>query len=415
MKIIDVRGALIGRNPVIRVLTDEGVDGFGQAEWSVPQVISVVPMFRDLLIGLDPTDIEHCMLAIRRSGGFKPWGAVVSAIDLALHDLVGRYYGVPVHKLLGGKVRDRVRVYNGGVRPGPEGVGREHYPSRGTTPEDYASRMRHMKAAAEGFTIIKEGVGFHDYSVQTTRGLAFNDGRVGDTHPNRGPLTPRGLRHIVDCVRAMKSELGDEIGLALDMGPGWTVSDAIRVMREIEPLGIMWGEDLLSGNFVPWVHVAEYKELTRSTSTPTHTGEQIYLRHNFRELIGQQAVRVIGPEMLDVGGMAELKWVAELADLYGIGVAPHGVHDGLLGLAALVQVCATLPDNFIAFEYPVAEDPWWYDIVTGLPSRIVVDGFIQVPDAPGLGVRFDVEATRRYLRPEDRDFFDWPGSASAPR
>jgi len=372
-------------------------------------------MFRDLLIGLDPTDIERCMLAIRRSGGFKPWGAIVSAIDVALHDLVGRYFGVPAYKLLGGKVRDRVRVYNGGVRPGPGGVGREHYATRGTSPEDYAERMRHIKAADEGFTIVKEGVAFHDYSIQTTSGLALNDGRTGDNHPNRGPLTPRGLRHIVDCIRAMKTELGDDIGLALDMGPGWTVSDAIRVMREIEPLGIMWGEDLLSGNFVPWVHVAEYRELTRATATPTHTGEQIYLRHNFRELIAQQAVRVIGPEMLDIGGMAELKWVAEFADLYGIQVAPHGVHDGVFGLAALVQVCATLPDNFIAFEYPVAEHPWWYDIVTGLPERIVVDGFIEVPDAPGLGIEFDREAASHHLRAEDADFFAWPAGVTASR
>lgn len=413
MKIIDVRGALIGNSPVVRVLTDEGVDGFGQAEWSIPGVIATLPMFRHLLIGLDPTDIERCLLAIRRTGGFKPWGAIVSAIDLALHDLVGRYYGVPAYKLLGGKVRDRVRVYNGGVRPGPDGVGREQYSSRGTRPEDYAERMQFIKQAREGFSIVKEGVGYHDYSIQTTTGLAFNGGRVGDNHPNRGPLTPVGLRYIVDCVRAMKTELGDDIGLALDMGPGWMISDAIRVMREVEPLGIMWGEDLLSGNFVPWVHVEEYRELTRATSTPTHTGEQIYLRHNFRELISRQAVRVIGPEMLDIGGMAELKWVAEFADLYGIQVAPHGVHDGIFGLAALVQVCATLPDNFIAFEYPVAEQPWWYDIVTGLPKQIVVGGFIEVPDAPGLGVEFVREEAVRYLRPEDAGFFDWSSSLNS--
>jgi L-alanine-DL-glutamate epimerase-like enolase superfamily enzyme len=149
-----------------------------------------------------------------------------------------------------------------------------------------------------------------------------------------------------------------------------------------------------------------YRELTRSTSTPIHTGEQIYLRQNFRELIEQHAVRVIGPDPADVGGLAELKWVAEYADLHGILMAPHGIFDGLIGLAALVQVCATLPQNFVAFEYPVARPDWWYEIVEGLPSPIVKGGLIEVWDGPGLGIEFNVEAARRYLREEDKGFFD---------
>jgi L-alanine-DL-glutamate epimerase-like enolase superfamily enzyme len=101
-----------------------------------------------------------------------------------------------------------------------------------------------------------------------------------------------------------------------------------------------------------------------------------------------------------------LKWVAEYADMHGILMAPHGTGDGLLGLAALVQVCATLPQNFIAFEYPIGKPEWWYDIVEGLPDPIVKDGFIDVWDRPGMGVEFIVEAARAYLPEEDRDFFD---------
>ncbi len=108
----------------------------------------------------------------------------------------------------------------------------------------------------------------------------------------------------------------------------------------------------------------------------------------------------------DVGGVAELKWVAEHAHLHGISIAPHGVGDGLLGLAALVQVCATLPANYIAFEYPVGNPSWWYEIVEGLDAPIVRDGHIDVWDRPGMGVEFNVEAARRYLSEKDRDFFD---------
>ncbi|MEZ4618338.1 MAG: enolase C-terminal domain-like protein [Caldilineaceae bacterium] len=149
-----------------------------------------------------------------------------------------------------------------------------------------------------------------------------------------------------------------------------------------------------------------YREVTSQTSTPIHTGEQIYLRHNYRELIETKAVNVVGPDPLDVGGIAELKWIAEYADLHGILMAPHGTADGLLGLAALVQVSATLPSNYVAFEYPVAKPEWWYDIIDGLPDPIVVDSFIEVWDKPGLGITINPAKAKKYLEAGDGDFFD---------
>ena len=134
---------------------------------------------------------------------------------------------------------------------------------------------------------------------------------------------------------------------------------------------LLWLEDMLTGDYIP---VRQCRRLSRaaraSTSTPIHTGEQIYLRQNFKDLIERNAVHVVGPDPCDVGGIAELKWIAEFADLHGVMMAPHGTGDGLLGLAALVQVCATLPNNFIAFEYPSGNPAWWYDIVDGLPDPI---------------------------------------------
>ena len=120
----------------------------------------------------------------------------------------------------------------------------------------------------------------------------------------------------------------------------------------------------------------------------------------------KQAVDVVGPDPADVGGIAELKWVAEYADLHGILIAPHGVLDGLFGIAAHVHLAATLPQNYIALEYPGLNPDWWYDIFTGLPDPIVRDGFIDVWDTPGLGVDFIVEEARRHLSPEDEGFLD---------
>jgi len=204
----------------------------------------------------------------------------------------------------------------------------------------------------------------------------------------------------------MKDVLGDEVGLALDCGPGFTVPDAIRLARALEPLNIMWLEDMLTGDYTPYVLPDLYRDVTQSTSTPIHTGEQIYLRQNCKDLFEKQAIRVVGPDPLDVGGIAETKWIAEYADLHGILMAPHGIGDGLIGLAALVHLSATLPRNYIAFEYPIGRPEWWYDIIDGLPDPIVTDGFIDVWDTPGLGVEFNVEAAKKYLPDEDKDFFD---------
>jgi hypothetical protein len=206
----------------------------------------------------------------------------------------------------------------------------------------------------------------------------------------------------------MKEVLGDGVGLALDCGPGFTVPDAIRFARAVEPLNLLWLEDMITGDYVPYVNADVYREVTQGTSTPIHTGEQIYLRQNFKELIERKAVRVVGPDPCDCGGIAELKWIAEYADLHGILMAPHGTGNGILGLAALVQVCATLPQNFIAFEYPSADPAWWRDIVDGLPDPIVRDGMIEVWDRPGMGVELNAERARPYLSEEDAGFSSEP-------
>lgn len=395
MRITGLRCAVLGRNPTVRIITDEGIDGFGQAESYKPWLKPYVLFYEPYVVGQDPTDVERVMQRIRRLGAAKPWGAAVSALEMALWDLAGRAAGLPIHKLLGGKVRDRVRVYNGGVRA----------PMTGHEPEDYARAAAFMKAAPEKFTIVKEGVGFHGAMAASMPGFFYGDLRTGPPHPDAGPLTERGLAHAVACVEAMKDVLGDGIGLALDCGPGWLVADAIRFARRVEHLNVMWLEDLLTGDYTPYTDASTYRDVTTSTTTPIHTGEQLYLRQSFKELIERQAVRVIGPDPADVGGLAELKWIAEYANLHGIAIAPHGVWDGLLGLAAHVQVGAVLPENFIAFEYPVAP-PWWYEIVEGLPDPIVRDGHIDVLEAPGLGVRIVAEAAREHLRPEDHGFFD---------
>jgi L-alanine-DL-glutamate epimerase-like enolase superfamily enzyme len=397
IKITDLRCAIIGRNPVVRIVTDQGVSGYGQAESTKPYLKPMVLFYKDYLLGEDPTDVQRVMLKIRRLGAFKPWGAAVSAIEIALWDIAGQVAGVPVYKLLGGKIRDRVRAYNGGVR----------FPMTGQTPQDYAENVAKMKDAKEGFTLIKQAVGFHNPAMMRamTNGW-YDEPRTGASHSDRGLMTERGLKQVIACVEAMKKVLGDEIGLALDCGPGWTVKDAITFARALEPLHITWLEDLITGDYMPYPNAELFREVKRSTSLPIHTGEEIYLRENFKDLIEKQAVDVVGPDPEDVGGLAEMKWIAEYADLHGILIAPHGIFDGLIGLAAHVHLAAALPQNYIGFEYPVGQPEWWYQIVDGLPDPIMKRGFIDVWDRPGLGVTFHIQAAKARLADEDRHFFD---------
>lgn len=413
--ITDLKCAIIGGNPVVRITTSEGINGYGQAETAKNYLKPYVLFYKDYIVGMDPTDVERVMLKIRRLGSFKPWGAAVSAIEMALWDIAGKAAGVPVYKLLGGKIRDHVRVY-----------GRSRL-----TSEEPGDMAKAIKESKEGFTIIKTGTAFHskipsempDFFLgnpQVSSSPAKTDGDAAASialqskpapHPNRGPLTEKGLTALIKLVEGWKKGLGDEIGLALDCGPGFMLSDAIRLARALEPFNLLWLEDLLTGDYYPYVLADTYRELTLSTTTPIHTGEQIYLRQNFKDLIEKRAVSVIGPDPADIGGIAEMKWVAEYADLHGIQIAPHGIGDGLIGLAAHVQAGAAMPENYIAFEYPNVilfnqNTPWWTDIIDGLPDPIIKNGLIEVWDRPGLGVDFIVKEARKHLSEEDKNFFD---------
>lgn len=399
IRITDLRCAIMGNSPVVRITTDQGIEGFGQAETAKPYLKPFVLFYKDYLIGEDPTNVERVMMKIRRMGSYKPWGSAVSAIEIALWDIAGKAAGIPVYKLLGGKIRDQVRCYNGSVR----------VERKGTEPKDYMEWAANVKALPHGFTIVKTALGFHGGMNRTVPNFT-----LANTTPSvskkdvgrRGPITEYGLKYMEERVAAMKEGLGDEVGLALDMGPGMLLSDAIKFASMVEKYNLMWLEDMLTGDYTPYVLADDYRELSRSTVTPIHTGEQIYLRQNFRELIERHAVDILGPDPEDMGGIAEMKWVSEFADLYSIQFAPHGTFDGLIGVAAQVMAGAAMPENYIAFEYCNANPAWWYDIVSGLPDPVVKGGLIDVWDRPGLGIEIDKKGARQYLAEEDKNFFD---------
>src|SRR6202453_29240 len=153
IKITDLRCAIIGNNPTVRIVTDQGISGYGEAESAKPYLKPMVLFYKPYLLGEDPTDVGRIMLKIRRMGAFKPWGAAVSAIEIALWDVAGQAAGQPVYKLLGGKIRDRVRPYGNSENNGQMAL---------RTPQDYTELAQKVKEAKEGYTLVKFPVGFHD-------------------------------------------------------------------------------------------------------------------------------------------------------------------------------------------------------------------------------------------------------------
>jgi len=401
VKITDVKCAIIGRNPVIRIVTDQGISGYAQAESGKANVKPIVPYYKPFLLGEDARDVGRIMLKIRRMGAMKPWGSAVSSIEIALWDVAGQAAGLPVYELLGGKIHDRVCAYGNSENTTPVFSPR--------SPQQCAEIAAQAKEAKEGFKLIKMPVGFHNGPMMNAIPNAwYGQHWTGRVFPymDRGVMTERGLDYVVSCVEAIKKVLGKEIGLACDCGPGWVPKDAIRFARAVEPYDLAWLEDLITGDYTPYPNAQVFKEVKDNTETLIHTGEELYLRENCKDLIEMQAVDVLGPDPEDVGGIAELKWIGEYADLHGIQVAPHGIFDGLFGVAAQVHLGAAMGQNYIGFEYAKGQPDWWYEIVDGLPNPIVKDGYIDVWDKPGLGITFDVRAAKAHLQEEDRDFFD---------
>ncbi|MCX8171349.1 MAG: mandelate racemase/muconate lactonizing enzyme family protein [Candidatus Bathyarchaeota archaeon] len=400
MKIRDLKVAVVrvpdfGRFGIVRIDTDEDVYGYGEAHCPREHVMRL----KNYLVGQDPTNVGKVMSYIQYMGGFKPWGSAVSAIEMALWDIAGKAFGLPVYRFLGGKMREKVRVYcdcGVGVQLDPSD------PASVYTPEAYAEKAKRMKSLPEGFTILKFDIGFHGKQLLSVRGGSLE---AEPTYPTKGHVTERGLKSEIAIVDALKDSLGDEVSLALDCGPGQSFPSALRLARALEPYNLMWAEDLLTGDYSPYTEVYLYALLSRRTTTPILTGEQIFLRYGFRDLVAKHAVDIVAPDVSDVGGIYELKWIAEFADLYGVLIAPHNY--GLpIAFVANVHAAAAMPKNFIAFEHHAAHVSQWEDFVKGLEKPLIKDGFVNVPEKPGLGIEINEDLVKKYLV-EGEDFFEY--------
>jgi L-alanine-DL-glutamate epimerase-like enolase superfamily enzyme len=366
LKITDIRACTIAGAerfiyPTIRIDTNQGVSGLGEV--FVLGNAGQALVFKPYLVGKNPLEIEPILQSIRRFANQEASGGY-SAIDVALQDIAGKVYGVPVWRLLGSRVRDRIRIYCD-TRDDKD-------------PKIYGARMAARKQL--GYTFFK--MDLHTHLVGE---------RPGAVHAN-GAATERGLAYLGEIIEGVRNAIGWDAPLAADHFDNLSANDAIRYARAFERYQLAWAEDML-----PYTDWQGLKAVADASTTPQATGEYGFgLQEAFRPLIDHRAVDLLHPDVTVCGGLLELRRIAEYADLHGIPVALHSCN-GPVAQAASVHAAAVMM-NFVALEYHAVDCPFWIDLATGASRPVVEDGYMRVPDAPGLGLELNEEVVREHLK-----------------
>jgi galactonate dehydratase len=325
----------------VKIETDAGRHGWGEASLELKErtVAQAVTDLEPFLVGEDPTRIERLWQIVYRHGFWR--GGVVlnsalSGIDQALWDLTGKAYGVPVYKLLGGAMRDRIRLYAHG---GP----------------DIIPAIREA-----GFTAVKWGPGV---STATCRHHEVAE-------------------KFAENVRAMRAAGGPETDLMIDNHGTSPPHQAIQMLAAVDDLGLLFFEEPCPPDNPDAIEPI----LRRGFKTPLATGERLYTRWGFRTILEKQLVSVIQPDLCHAGGISEVRRIAAMAETYYVQVAPHNPY-GPVSTAACLHLCAAIP-NFLILEYVWTNEPWRSAIQKGDPIRNE-NGYLPLPTAPGLGIDLD--------------------------
>ena len=374
MKITHIGSILLQPMPwvLVKVETDEGITGIGEAYHGagVHQIV-VDPRLQAALIGQDPRNVDKLfrdMMQRMSASGFYQ-GAVMSAIsgiESALWDITGQALGTPIWQLLGGKFRDKIRLYN------------DCHAGESETVEAYVAKAKEVEAL--GFSALK-----FDIDPLPSRRDRYNRCISNDD-----------IAYYVEVVTAVRQALHRNTDLAIDAHWFYAPVDILKVAHAFESLNLLWLEDP-----IPPENVAAMVKVTQATTTPICTGENFYTRHGFRELIERQGADIISPDLAKAGGLLEGRRIADLADLYYIPVAPHNIGSPIETIATC-HVMAAVP-NFLALEFHHLHNPVWENLLDGPP--LIEDGHISVPNGPGLGVVLNEDILRANMK-ENLGFFD---------
>jgi L-alanine-DL-glutamate epimerase-like enolase superfamily enzyme len=403
MKIVRLKTAVVEGNfdwTFVRVETDEGISGLGECFFA-PGLTSILRSLEAVIQGEDPRDIHRLFrkLQLAVSGAGSVAGIVynaISGIEAALWDLLGQWLEVPMYRLLGGKFRDRIRLYadcHGGEalecldevlrsRAASWIAGELHIPKdyfadsaeSPLLPADVRKQAQDMRS--RGYTALK-----FDLDVP---------GTAGSDSYNRC-LSNAAIDRMVELVGAAREAVGVEVDLAVDCHWRYNVSDVLKVARELEPFRLLWLEDP-----VPPGNVEALRAVSSRANIPVATGENLFVFAGFREILQTHAVGIATPDLQKVGGLWVAFQIAQFADEQTIPIAPHNISSPV-GTLAAAHLCAAIP-NFLLLEFHAAHVPFWNDLVDGLERPLIQNGFVHLPEKPGLGMQLNEEVARKYAR-----------------
>ena len=364
-------------DPIIRIDTNQGIYGLGEVRDGASKNYAL--MLKSRILGENPCDIDRIFRKIKQFGGHSRQAGGVCGIEMALWDLAGKAYNVPIYQMLGGKFRDKIRCYAD--------------TTESEDPKIYGKRLRGRRD--EGFTWLKMDLGVDlvkDVPGALTAPLGMSIGQGGKTeHMFTGvELTQKGAELMGNFVQAVREAVGMDIPLSCDHFGHIGVNSCIRLGKALEKYNIAWLEDM-----IPWQRTELWKKITDAVDIPTLTGEDIYLKEGFIELARNHAVDILHPDLATSGGILETKKIGDTIQEYGVPMAMHFAGSPVSCMANVH--CAAATENFLVLENHSVDVPWWSDLVEGVEKPIVNRGFITVPEKPGLGVTLNDEVMKKHL------------------
>ena len=406
LKITDMRycvTTVLGRTAIIRIDTNQGIYGLGEVRDGADERYAL--MLKSRILGMNPCNVEQIFKFIKQFGGQSRQAGGVCGVEMALWDIVGKAYNVPAWQLLGGRYRDKIRLYADTPEAG--------------SPEEQKKLMNY-RINDQGYTWLKMDLSINE--LKGIPGALVNDkfwendkgdlqqwGDLGNptsyantAHPfTQIQITDKGLDELAKLVENVRGMLGYDIPLSTDHYGHFDLNNGIRLGKRMEQYRLAWLEDVIS-----WEYTDQWKTLSDALETPCLTGEDIYLLKSFKPLIDIHTVDIIHPDLATSGGLLETKRIGDYAEEHGIAMAMHQAGTPVSFMANVH--CAAATQNFLALEHHSIDLPWWESLVKTTDGRqLITKGFANLPlTAPGLGIELNEEVLKQHLHPSDKTFFE---------
>jgi L-alanine-DL-glutamate epimerase-like enolase superfamily enzyme len=403
LKITDMRYALtaaMGGTAIIRIDTNQGISGLGEVRDGADPRYAL--MLKSRILGLNPCNVEMIFKIIKQFGGQSRQAGGVCGVEMALWDLCGKAYGVPVWQLLGGRYRDKIRLY----ADTPEAK----------SPEEQKKLIKY-RTEDQGYTWLKMDLSIGELinipGTLVNQKFWLNNGDLkqwqgnymsyeNTKHPfTQIQITDKGLEELAKIVENVRNMIGYEIPLSTDHFGHFDLNNGIRLGKALEKYRLAWMEDIIS-----WELTDQWKTLSDALETPLLTGEDIYLLKNFKPLIDIHAVDIVHPDLATSGGILETKRIGDYAEELGVAMA---IHQAGTPVSFMADVhCAAATQNFLVCEHHNIDVPWWEGLVKTTDGRqLITKGFANVPlSAPGLGIELNDEEVKKHLSRDSNGYFE---------